>query len=684
MQTKTRFKQAKGLTVRLLAAIGAVSLTVGVITQTALIGYAIEPEGLTPSSSQIVSSGGEATSQDGKVKVSKTISGTELENVFDITLGVQASASVREYNEKANLAVMIVLDVSNTMADPFGGTSRANAAIASANNFVDRFAAETSEVSRIGVVMFNSHSYYPSELQLQQCSSTAQAQALKTAISSNVTSIVYADKYGSSYDRFTNIESGIKRAKDSLNQQNNPNKFIIFLSDGFPTTYIQSGSDYNGWNTYCTLGTPGDDGVFYDYVNQEYCTIGASYSDKAAIRARQAAEQAKADGITVFSIGIDIGGQTIKKYSNIRGQDESGEEVQFFVLDRTGETYEIGGADSADDYKNWLKTKIGSGYYYDSTDPDGLEAAYNSIFAEIKRIWSETTQTVWITNDPMPEQVEFIGFFDKNGSLKSNLAGLSGENAVAAENTAEFDNTESKINWDLKQSGYAVATSGTQTTYSYSLKYRVRLRNELHPFDENTPYNTNNKATLSYQIAESLDGAVTLSEVRSIDFPVPSVKGYLVELSFTKLGGANGNELAPLSGAEFTLTHNTNLCPICHGDSTPTSLATMTATSAENGTVSFTSVPSGHIYTLDETGVPTGFLPSDSNFTVTAAYDKITVTETDADDTEKVWNSDDYKIVNLTGYQLPSTGGAGTISFMSTGITVMLSSLFIGLRLRRK
>lgn len=95
--------------------------------------------------------------------------------------------------------------------------------------------------------------------------------------------------------------------KDMLQGATNKNKYIIFLSDGFPTTYISSG--YNGYDPYDSAGTR-----FKDRVLNKPCTYGTSYSNEAAIRARNKAAEVKASGITIFSIGVDVGGQTIQQY----------------------------------------------------------------------------------------------------------------------------------------------------------------------------------------------------------------------------------------------------------------------------------------------------------------------------------------------------------------------------------
>lgn len=618
-----------------------------------------------PSAVQIISSGGTVTSQDGKVNVSKTIDGTELENVFDITLKVTTGTSLQEFAEEPDMAVIMVMDVSNTMLDPFGSTTRATAAIKAANSFIDKFAAKTSSASRLGVVLFNRLVTYPNELKAQPCSNTAQAESMKSSLLSNMEKILKADGYSRSHDRFTNIEGGIKQAHDILNKLSNRNKFIILLSDGFPTTYVQPGNGYNGWDPYCTDGQVGTDGVFYDFVRQGYCTIGTCYSDKAAIRAKEAAAAAKQSGITMFSVGVDIGGQTIAKYL---------ENEEYNFVDRTSEVYEIGSDSSATAYKAWLKNSIGSGYYYDSDNPAQLEDAYAQIFEEIIRLWKETSKPLWTAADPLPGQIEFIGFYNRDGDLVSPQTGLVGSNAELTENTAGFDTVTQKINWSLQLSGYESANVGGSTRYTYTLRYRVRLKNELESFSEEQSYNTNGAASLCYQLMELMDGEVKLSDIRDVEFPMPTVKGFLTELEFTKLGGTDEDNAQPLSGAVFTLSHDTSACSICRGDETAVEILQQTAVSDGNGRVYFANIPSGHKYTLTETTVPVGFWSNGDTYTVTAAYNTLKTVVTHKDGTAAQWDGDNI-ILNLTGYQLPNTGGVGTTPFTLCGLLLTAAPL---------
>ena len=617
-----------------------------------------------PSDVQIEERGGTNTSDDGAVSVSKTISGTALENVFDITLQVQTSMNVAEISEEPDMAVVIVMDISNTMNSDFGGVTRYAAAMTAAENFLDQFAANNSlGISKVGYVAFNTDAHQI--FGLQPCSTTEQANDLKNTMRTQTGSIINAEGYNAAHSRFTNVEAGLAMASDMLNGVTNKNKFIIFLSDGFPTTYIRSG--YSGYDPYDEKGE-----LFCDRVLNKPCKHGTSYSNEAAIRARKKAAAIKASGTTIFSIGVDVAGQTIQQYIT-QSENASG----FSVVDRTGTTYEIGDASSTEAYKNWLRNSIGSGYYYDSTDSAGLANAYNQIFMEIKQKVEAGAVADWVASDPLPttvngvaETVEFIGLYDKNSELVEGP--LEGKYEEGGENTAEYQAADfPAIRWDLKQSGYKeTQISDDTTTYTYTLKYRVRLENEQDGFLEGNIYPTNDTTTLQYRTVEGTDGNLTVSDSKTVNFPIPSVHGYLAELTFSKTDN-RGNSL---SGAEFTLQHDTQNCKICRGDGKAVEINPQTATSGVDGAVSFTNIPSGHIYTLTETKVPDGYSSDGSKYQVMVAYDNVTVTVTTVGGTKTEWNS---TIVNNTYYELPNTGGAGTTVYTAGGLLITTAAVFL-------
>ncbi len=630
------------------------------------------------SDQQIIEQGGENVSDEAAVMVSKTIAGTETENVFDITLDIITQDVVTEVYKEPDMAVVIVMDISQTMNTAFGSSTRYKSAMTAAENFIDQFRANNKGASKIGFVSFNTNSQQI--FALQQCYTTAQAASLKNTMRTKTGEIINASDYASAHSRFTNIESGLKRAKDMLAAVDNEHKYIVFLSDGFPTTYISSG--YNGYDPYDSSGSR-----FYDSVQKlnnknRPCTYGTSYSDEAAIRARKMAATIKDSGTTIFSIGVDVGTQTIKKYV------DQCLETTHSVVDRRNTNYEIGSATDANAFKRWLGNSIGSGYngyYFDSTNTTGLTNAFNNIFEKILEINAESSHLDWVATDPMGDMgvhdmdsVEFIGFFDKDGTLVGNsLSGESGDGAQY-ENTASFNTSTSTIEWDIKQSGYVSTTFGNTTNYWCTLTYRIRLKNEENLFAEHTEYFTNDVTSLTYRVIEQTGSNVSVSERRTVEFPIPSVEGYLGELTFDKKDVYG----RPVAGAEFTLTHDTSSCGYCRGDGKGhVTIAPVTVTSGENGKVSFTNIPSGHSYVLAETKVPEGYKANDNIYKVTVAYDELTVTVTDKDGNPVTWED---VIFNYTAYKLPETGGSGANPVTIGGIMIISVCIYYVIHVERK
>ena len=570
---------------------------------------------------QVTSLGGEnwegkdsgKAKNDSSVIISKTISETNyssnkdnLENYFDITLKVQT----RTKAEEPDLAVVIVLDISNTMSYVFNETSktRISAAQEAATNFIKEFANRSSGNSKItnrkiGFVAFNTDAH--KIFNLQDCTDINIANTLISTMTNETNKIIYSNDYANNHKRFTNIEAGLKMAGDMLDNSNASTKHIVFLSDGFPTTYINNG--YIGYDPYDSAGDR-----FYDNTSGQKipCSYGASYSDEAAIRARKMATKIKTKGINIYSIGVDVGGQTIKQYvDQTNGKD-------FSVVDRRSTIYEIGSANSSDAYKEWLKNKIGSSNYWDVTDKNAMTSAFNNIFKKIMEI----SEAIWVAEDPMNassnvKNIDFIGIYDKNKNLNDNV------NLNNSNNTASY-NDKDKINWDLKNSKPTEIKNGNVIYYVYELHYRIRLQNELSSFEEIDKnngnfkiYETNGKTTLNYVIKTN-----KTSTSGQLNFPVPSIVGYLGELEFQKVSALGDN--FTLENAEFELVHSKD-CP-CHNERKQPSDSTLsyTAISNTNGLVKFTNIPSGHKYILKETKAPNDHILSESSYEVEVAYDK--------------------------------------------------------------
>lgn len=571
---------------------------------------------------QVVNQGGKTESDD--VVVSKTIEETDHENYFDITLNVSTTSNIETLVKDRDLSIVIVMDISNTMVTTnIDGTlhesypnknTRYDAAMSAGENFINTFLDYSINVDakrQIGYVAFNSDA--TKIFDLQDCKTQSSAANLINTMKSKTNNIINSQGYSSSKKRFTNIEAGLKMAHDMLLDSSSENKYIIILSDGFPTTYIESG--YTGYINYTPLSTSSTVGNFYNTDKSLPCEFGVSYSDRAAERAQEEATKIKKSGIVVFSIGAGLNGQpTInelmkddtKTFSVVDSYEKSANRKIY------GYDYVIG--NNISDFKNWLKNKIGSGYYYDTTDTDNLIQAYKQIFNSIQNISQSKIEAMWVVKDTINElqekYIEFLGFYNKSNELVSNLIGSYGNNK---ENSAKYINDE--LLWDLKNSGYTITETGNKKIYNYTIKYRVRLKNENKSFDKNNIYKTNGDTFLTYRVNENN----SLSDEKTLYFKVPEVIGFLSDLSFVKVSNI---DKVKLSGVEFKLTHDKSKCKY----NTNVEIADMYAMSDENGVVNFKNIPSGHNYILTEVNTLQDYIKSNTVYNINVSYGKITIT----------------------------------------------------------
>lgn len=605
---------------------------------------------------QVIEIGGEndtnrANEKDG-VKVSKTIAETELENYFDITLKVNTTSKIEEIVRAQDLEVILIMDISNTMVtynidgsrhdEQPTGTTRLQAAKTAASDFITSFYnysstdAAKNVIRKIGFVTFNTSSQ--EVFTLTDCKTESQ----KNDMIAKMNSIVTAED-GSS-ERFTNMESGLARARDMLSQSNVKNKYIIFLTDGLPTTYSTTAGGYTGYNPHVagnnSAVTPGN---FYNFEkNIKTSSSGTNYSDFGARRAEELASTIRSNNIKIFSIGVGITKQhtlyhlLYNGFANTVDTDtESNNYVYYknrYYAVLPGVTVPSANApndenikklyDDTNYYKTWLKDYIasGNGYYFDSNNKTDLENAYSTIFEGIKQMTEQSAQATWVAEDPMEgneikvSNIEFIGLYDDSNS-KDSLHDSINIETNGQSDTATYSESGKKIVWDLKKSSYETNVEGTTTHYIYEIKYRIRLTNEAEEFNTQKIYETNGTTTLTYVLRTN----GVLSENKYIDFPIPSVVGYLGNLTFTKKSSLDNSNL---SGAEFKLVHDPN-CE-CHQQKKYATIEDVYATSNEYGTITFTNIPSGHKYKLIETIAPTDYILSDTIYNITVSYGETT------------------------------------------------------------
>ena len=96
--------------------------------------------------------------------------------------------------EEPDMAVVIVMDISNTMKENFGDTTRYAAAMTAAEKFLDEFAENNSMgISKVGYVAFNTDAHQI--FGLQPCTNASQASALKNTMRTRTGAIINQDDF---------------------------------------------------------------------------------------------------------------------------------------------------------------------------------------------------------------------------------------------------------------------------------------------------------------------------------------------------------------------------------------------------------------------------------------------------------------------------------------------------------
>jgi len=586
---------------RFLAILLSVALILGCIPAYSFIASGADA---TDNTQQIEVTGGWTPaqySQDGslyedKIAVSKTVSPTDTENYFDIDLKVAVNPEM--INQSVD--VVVVMDISNTMNYDHNNSEPANPADSrlqhakdAINTFVDAYSTNENicDDRRFGLVTFNANTI--ANIPLTTLNTTAQAN--------NVKSIVNGIVAPNDIYRWTNIEAGLQLATNMLNQSDAVYKYIILLTDGYPTTYISNGRESTSYieGYLPEMGDvpydptrAGQDGYFADTVLGKVCIYGDNYSDKGADRADNVAAAGKANGINYFSVGIDVGAQSVESYI------QQAAPYSHSLVDRTSNSYVIG--NDAWGYINWLGNAIGGGEnmtgttYASGNSAAELHTAFETILAEMEEVTVEISTGATYTLDPMSDYVEFMNFFDKSGAKVAEVTNDEGETV------AMFGTADNAIRWLLANA--APAEIDNFGNHIYKLSYRVRLRTELEGFEFEKAFPTNKTTSIIFVTKTSVGDSST-SDLFTLNFTIPEVEGYKSDLAFTKVDVETND---PLEGAQFSLVHSAN-CSYCGGK---VGVDEMVTESDSNGKAVFNNILSGHEYELSETRVPEGYQPA--------------------------------------------------------------------------
>ncbi|RCX21412.1 MucBP-like protein, partial [Fontibacillus phaseoli] len=405
----------------------------------------------------------------GAIQLSKTAEPTGKSGEWKITLKAEGK------NIKTSSDVVLVIDKSGSMAyDWWTGINKMADARTAAKKFVDNLLL-TGSSTRIAVVSFNKSATNVSDFK-----GPSQKDALKTAID------------GINESGGTNIQAGLKNARDLLANSSAQNKVIVVLSDGEPTysfkgTQAKSSSWQNNSYNFAitkfdygtTLGTGGD----YDLSRSSRYEINNFSVKDNGIGTISEAKIAKDAGLKIFSVGLDVSNNSnaIKVLKDVQNE----------------------------------------GYF--SANSDEL----NTIFGEMAGKISYAAQSARVI-DPMGDMF----------NLKLQGAQISPADYTVSQGTVTWDAATEKFSWNVGN-----IAEGEPATFTYT----VVMDQSKNPVS-NVLYPTNGKTTMEYTNVNNQNV--------SKDFEVPKVsigngsilmKGYKVNANGKPIN-AEGVEV---EGPEF-------------------------------------------------------------------------------------------------------------------------------------
>ena len=510
---------------------------------------------------QIVSQGTAVTEQTDNVTVKKTVTETGVENQFNITLTVTTQERLQEIPATTDSAVVLVMDTSGSM-----GGDRLTAAKKAAKDFVDKYVkdSKTTDKRYAALVGFDDDAItVRGWTNLTEGTSDFKKFIDKLAVKVKQTLLGYT------YTGGTNMEGGLQLAYNLIDSgktgvlKDCKNINIVLLSDGCPTYHVDESTRSS------TTKVKGVEG-------------GGNRAEKEDWQPVETiAGKIRANKINLYSVAYSTGYEDFKKdyfYEDFK-KDYFKETRAEHREDRPfGEWYDCTEDIHPDHWKTvngvkkhgywdtrWESVKVSdwmnsfSDKCFSAGKIDDLSVKFENI-AKLIKLGAQA----WKVTDPMGQFINYGG---------------------AANSSASEDNKYSFANgiltWDLKNSVPTEDKSGDVTTYTYTLTYPITLNTAGAGFDVDKAYATNGTTTLYYYLFSKVDDSTNVPETpKTLDFNVPTVKGFLGTLSFQKVD-QDGNALPDASFA--------------------VSGTSLTGVSDASGNVTIAGIPSGFTYTLTET-----------------------------------------------------------------------------------
>lgn len=430
------------------------------------------------------------------VAVSKNITKLSNDNEFQITLKVKTKGEVQTQTKEKDAAVVLAMDVSNSMVDyKDGSITRLQSSKNAANSFLTNYVKDAGNAKRmVAVVEFGTSGKTVTSWINANGGNGQVSSAAKNAI--NAVSNKYSTNYvreenhivwsgnwwycnknncqlhddwhfkddkryenhthsvTHSYkdDGGTNIEAGMMLARNLLNSgmqsggniNSIENRSVVMLTDGVPTSSV---ADANENATDFLLGDGGANVNKEDYENvPSICSTIKSYN-------------ASVYTITYSVINEKVNGKTVP---------------------------------------NWLTNDVKVTGNYQANNTTALFEAFSKINEKIETTIETSKLQI---EDPMGQYI----LFNQGNSLDQNVT-FSGN----------------KLTLNLVKDN--AVTNGNITEYTYS--YKVKLDTGAEGFVDQKEYPTNGRTTLTFKYGDD-------PVVKTVDFDIPSVSGKVPEVPYT-------------------------------------------------------------------------------------------------------------------------------------------------------
>ena len=435
-----------------------------------------------------------AKSTDGYVELEKTAAAVAGSgNTFEITLKATVRNGKQE-GPKTSTAAVLVIDRSGSMKSDKNGdriTPAQNAAKAFANVVLGEGA---NKQNKIAVVSY------------------AGSATTDIGLSSDLNSVEEAIDFDA--DGGTNIQAGIKAARDILKDSTANNKVILVLSDGEPTYSFQAVG--TATQTGCYIGpVTGEhwdwsgiidsDSVKITGFNYEYTVgNGKSYTNTGEAELHVNCK----DNILetkYYKVYENHGQPTIQEASYAKN---AGYEIYSIYLGNDTDT-------------NAVSTMKGI-----ATDNDHYKLAKDA--SELGELFKGIAKDITIpvipgmVTDPMGDHMNLVA-----DSLPNNSAVTTNDDGFT---------------WDLTQVTPKNNEDGSRT---YELTYRITFNTDFDGFDADTFYPTNKTTTLAYTVQGD-------SEQKTAEFPIPAVKGKATTYQLTYHANGGNEDSVPTDGKAYT------------------------------------------------------------------------------------------------------------------------------------